>query len=203
MVVFAPRIHILSFLGIVLAVGVGAASLAPLWGRNLRRTPMVTYGMVVAHLGIAVSLAGMATESAFIKETLVASKVGGAHDVGPYRITLKNIEPVAGPNWTALEAELVAQRGDGTPFTLRPQSRMFSDPATETNEAAIATRLDGQLYLVLGKPDGEGRWQLRLWWKPFVTLIWLGGIMIAFGGMLSLIGRASRERSQTLRKAYA
>ncbi len=203
MVVFAPRIHILSFLGIVLAVGVGAASLAPLWGRNLRRTPMITYGMVIAHFGIAVSLAGMATESAFIKETLVASKIGGAHDVGPYRITLKNIEPIAGPNWTALEAELVAQRGNGEPFTLRPQSRMFSDPPTETNEAAIATRLDGQLYLVLGKPDGEGRWQLRLWWKPFVTLIWLGGILIAFGGTLSLIGRSLRERGQAQRKAWA
>ena len=202
MVVFAPRIHILSFLGIVLAVGVGAASLAPLWGRNLRRTPMITYGMVVAHFGIAVSLAGMATESAFIKETLVASKIGGAHDVGPYRITLKNIEPIAGPNWTALEAELVAQRGNNAPFTLRPQSRMFSDPPTETNEAAIATRLDGQLYLVLGKPDGEGRWQLRLWWKPFVTLIWLGGILIAFGGTLSLIGRSLRERGQAQRKAW-
>ncbi len=203
MVIFAPRIHILSFLGIVLAVGVGAASLAPLWGRNLRRTPMITYGMVIAHFGIAVSLAGMATESAFIKETLVASKIGGAHDVGPYRITLKNIEPIAGPNWTALEAELVAQRGNNAPFTLRPQSRMFSDPPTETNEAAIATRLDGQLYLVLGKPDGEGRWQLRLWWKPFVTLIWLGGILIAFGGTLSLIGRSLRERGQAQRKAWA
>jgi cytochrome c-type biogenesis protein CcmF len=203
MALFAPRIHILSFLGIVLAVGVGAASLAPLWGRNLRRTPMITYGMVIAHLGVAVSLAGMATESAFIKETLVASQIGGAHDVGPYRVTLKGIGPVAGPNWTALEAELVAQRGHGTPFTLRPQSRMFSNPSTETNEAAIATRLDGQLYLVLGKPDGEGRWQLRLWWKPFVTLIWLGGAMIAFGGALSLLGRGLRERGQSLRKSHA
>ncbi|UVO53488.1 heme lyase CcmF/NrfE family subunit [Sphingomonas sp. SUN039] len=202
MVVFAPRIHILSFLGIVLAVGVGAASLAPLWGRNLRRTPMITYGMVLAHFGVAVSLAGMATESAFIKETLVASQMGETHTVGPYKITLKSIEPVAGPNWTALEAELVAQRGDNTPFTLRPQSRMFSNPPTETNEAAIATRLDGQLYLVLGKPDGQGRWQLRLWWKPMVTLIWLGGALIALGGLLSLIGRSLRERGQSLRKAY-
>ena len=201
MTIFSPRIHILSFLGIVLAVGVGAASIAPLWGRNLRRTPMFTYGMVLAHFGVAVSLAGMATESAFIKETLVASRMGETHNVGPYKITLKAIEPIAGPNWTALEAELVAQRGNNTPFTLRPQSRMFSQPPTETNEAAIATRLDGQLYLVLGKPDGEGRWQLRLWWKPMVTLIWLGGALIALGGLLSLIGRARKESGIALRKA--
>jgi cytochrome c-type biogenesis protein CcmF len=203
MALFAPRIHILSFLGIVLAVGVGAASLAPLWGRNLRRTPMFTYGMVLAHFGVAVSIAGMATESAFIKETLVASKLGETHDVGPYKITLKSIEPVAGPNWTALEAELVAQRGDGKPFTMRPQSRMFSNPPTETNEAAIATRLDGQLYLVLGKPDNQGRWQLRLWWKPMVTLIWLGGALIALGGALSLLGRARKESGLAMRKAYS
>ncbi len=203
MVLFAPPIHILSFLGIVLAVGVGAASLAPLWGRNLRRTPMFTYGMVLAHFGVAVSIAGMATESAFIKETLVASKMGETHDVGPYKVTLKSIEPVAGPNWTALEAELVAQRGDGKPFTMRPQSRMFSNPPTETNEAAIATRLDGQLYLVLGKPDNEGRWQLRLWWKPMVTLIWLGGALIAIGGALSLLGRARKESGLAMRKAYS
>jgi len=203
MALFAPRIHILSFLGIVLAIGLGAASLAPLWGRNLRRTPMFTYGMVLAHFGVAVSLAGMATESAFIKETLVASKMGETHSVGPYTVTLRSIEPVAGPNWTALEAELVAQRGDGSPFTLRPQSRMFSNPPTETNESAIATRLDGQLYVVLGKPDNEGRWQLRLWWKPMVTLIWLGGALIAVGGALSLLGRARKESGIAMRKAYS
>lgn len=203
MALYAPRIHILSFLGIVLAIGLGAASLAPLWGRNLRRTPMFTYGMVLAHFGVAVSLAGMATESAFIKETLVASKMGETHSVGPYTVTLRSIEPVAGPNWTALEAELVAQRGDGLPFTLRPQSRMFSNPPTETNESAIATRLDGQLYVVLGKPDNEGRWQLRLWWKPMVTLIWLGGALIAAGGALSLLGRARKESGIAMRKAYS
>ena len=71
---------------------------------------------------------------------------------------------------------------------------MFASPPTETTESAIATRWDGQLYSVLGKPDEQGRWQLRLWWKPFVTLIWLGGGLIALGGLLSLIGRVSRAR---------
>ena len=56
-----------------------------------------------------------------------------------------------------------------------------------------------ELYLVLGKPDGNGRWQLRMWWKPFVTLIWLGGIMIALGGLLALLGRVRREQLATWR----
>jgi cytochrome c-type biogenesis protein CcmF len=202
MAAFAPPIGMLPFLGIVLAIGVGAASLAPLWKRNLRRTPLFTYGMVVSHLGISVALAGMSTERAFIKETLVAARIGDSASVGPYKIKFLGIEPIAGANWTALEATLQAQRGDNLPFLMKPQARMFSSPPTETSEAAIATRLDGQLYLVFGKGDGTGRWQLRLWWKPMVTLIWLGGAMIAFGGMLSLIGRMRREWGQNDRKAY-
>ena len=64
---------------------------------------------------------------------------------------------------------------------LKPQTRYFTDPPTETNEAAIDTFWNGQLYTVIGKPDPSGGWQLRLWWKPFVTLIWLGGVLIALG----------------------
>jgi len=202
-IIVAPGIGILSLLGLVLAIGVGVASLAPLWGRNLRRTPLFTWGMVISHLGVAVALAGMATESAFVKETLVAKRIGETAEVGPYTIRFVGVEPIAGPNWTAIEATLEAQRGDGKPFRLKPQSRMFSSPATETNEAAIATRLDGQLYLVIGKEDASGRWQLRLWWKPLVTLIWAGGGLIAFGGLLSLIGRLRRDVVKAERREWA
>ncbi|HKR23831.1 MAG TPA: cytochrome c-type biogenesis CcmF C-terminal domain-containing protein, partial [Allosphingosinicella sp.] len=104
------------------------------------------------------------------------------------------VAPVAGPNWTAIEAVLEARRGGGAAAVLRPQARLFSSPPTPTSEAAIATRWDGQLYVAIGEADDQGRWQLRLWWKPFVTLIWLGGAMIAFGGLLSLIGRLWRQR---------
>jgi cytochrome c-type biogenesis protein CcmF len=202
-VLFAPDTHILPFLGLVLAAGVAAASLAPLWKRNLRHTPLFTYGMVIAHLGIAVSLAGMACESAFSQEKLVAASIGQTVEVGPYRIRFDAAEPIAGPNWTAIEGRLTARRGDGAPFALRPQARTFTSPQTETSEAAIETRWDGQLYTVLGKPDGSGRWQLRLWWKPGVTLIWFGGILIALGGALSIIGRVRRERRAPLVEAYA
>jgi len=193
-IALAPGIRILPLLGLVAAAGVGLASLAPLWGRNLRRTPLYIWGMVIAHLGIAVSLAGMASESAFTKETLVASRLGEVHRVGPYLVELDDVQPVAGPNYTAIEGTVVARRGEGgAPFTLHPQTRNFPSPQTETNEAAITTVLDGQLYIVVGRSDDEGRWQLRLWWKPFVTLIWLGGGLVALGGALALIGRVRRE----------
>jgi cytochrome c-type biogenesis protein CcmF len=202
-VLLAPGTAIFPFLGLVVAAGVAVASVAPLWKRNLRRTPLFTWGMVIAHLGIAVSLAGMASESAFSQEKLVAARLGQTVQLGPFSIRFAGADPVAGPNWTAVEGTLVVRRGDGAPFTLRPQARMFSSPPTETSEAAIATRLDGQLYTVIGKPDGQGRWQLRLWWKPAVTLIWLGGMLVALGGLLSIIGRIRRERRPALQEAYA
>jgi len=202
-VLLAPEMRILPLLGLVLALGVGSASVAPLWKRNLLRTPLFTWGMVTSHLGIAVALAGMASESAFTRETLVAARVGDRVSIGPYSLTFDSVEPVAGPNWTAVEAKLTVRRGTGAPFVLLPQARMFSTPPTETSEAAIATRLDGQLYTVIGKPDGGGRWQLRLWWKPFVTLIWLGGALIALGGLLALIGRVRRERRAARQEVFA
>ena len=189
-----PGIDILPMLGLVIAAGVAVGSVAPLWGRDLRRTPLFTYGMVVAHLGIATSLAGMAADSAFTKETLVAAKIGEPQRVGPYVVTIASIAPAIGTNWSAVEAELQVWRDNGSAFVMKPQSRFFANPTTVTSESAIATRLDGQLYTVLGTEDAQGRWVLRLWWKPFVTLIWLGGVMIALGGALSLIGRMRRER---------
>ncbi|MEP9357379.1 heme lyase CcmF/NrfE family subunit [Sphingomonas sp. KR3-1] len=181
-------------LALGLAAGLAVASVLPLVRRNLRRTPLHIYGMVVAHLGIAVSIAGMAADSAFKTERLAAISVGQNVTVGPYRVELLEVRPVVGDNWSAVEAHLKASRTGDEPLDLFPQQRFFANPPTNTNEAAIATLFDGQLYTVIGQGDGQGRWQLRLWWKPFVTLIWLGGALIALGGLLALVGRVRRER---------
>ena len=202
LVVFAPFKTLLSLLGLGFAIGLAVASVAPLWKRDLRRTPLFTWGMVIAHLGVAVSLAGMASDSAFTQERLVATRVGQPVQVGPFRVVLDGIKPSLGPNWSALEGKLSVQRGEGAPFVVRPQQRFFANPPTTTSEAAITTLADGQLYVVLGQPDGGGRWQVRLWWKPLVTLIWAGGALIAIGGALSLIGRVRRESRTALREAF-
>jgi cytochrome c-type biogenesis protein CcmF len=199
-----PAMSALARLGLAVAAGLAVASLLPLAGRNLRRTPLATWGMAISHLGVAVAIAGAAADTAFTEETLTAARPGETLAVGPWRVRLEGVVPVAGPNWTAVEGRLSASRG-GRTIDLQPQSRFFSDPPTETNEAAIRTLWDGQLYAVISGAETGGRWQLRLWWKPLVTLIWLGGGLIALGGLLALLGRwwRGRRRVREPEPAYA
>ncbi|GMM94000.1 heme lyase CcmF/NrfE family subunit [Qipengyuania sp. MTN3-11] len=197
-------VDLLPLLGLALAPGLAVASFLPLRGRILRRLPIATWGMVVAHFGIAVALFGMASESAFSEERLAAVQIGERTDVGPWTIELDGVAPVAGPNWTAIEGRLSASYGGGEPRILRPQARNFWAPPQETAESVLATRWNGQLYAVIGNEAGDGRWQLRLWWKPFVTFIWYGGILIALGGVLALIGRVVGDvKRRTVRRKVA
>jgi cytochrome c-type biogenesis protein CcmF len=201
----APAIHLLPRLGFTVVAFLVAASILPLVVRNSLRAPLATWGMVVSHFGIAVALTGMAANAAFSSERLAIAKPGEILTVGPWQVQLESVTPTAGKNWTANEAELRATRGEGV-FTLEPETRYYSDPPTETNESAIRTVWNGQLYTVVGKEDASGAWQLRLWWKPFVTLIWAGGALIAIGGALALLGRLlpffRRRRSPEWRRRY-
>ncbi|MDE2403355.1 MAG: heme lyase CcmF/NrfE family subunit [Sphingomonadales bacterium] len=195
-IAFAARggIAVMPLLGLALAPAVAFASLLPLRGRSLRRVPLATWGMVVAHLGVAVALFGMACDSAFTRERLIAARIGESAQVGPWTIRLAGVMPVAGPNWTAMEGRLEASYAGGAPVLLRPQGRSFWAPPQNTTVSALHTRWNGQLYTVIGdevqgsQAEG-GRWQLRLWWKPFVPLIWYGGGLIGLGGLLALLGR--------------
>jgi cytochrome c-type biogenesis protein CcmF len=205
-IIVAPKIGILPRFGFTVAGFLIGGSILPLVTRNPLRAPLATWGMVVAHFGIAVALAGMAANAAFSSERLAIAQPGEALSVGPWQVELVTVTPAAGKNWTAMKGELRASRGSG-PITLTPESRFYSDPPTETNESAIRTFWDGQLYTVIGKQDPSGAWQLRLWWKPFVTLIWAGGALIALGGALALLGRLMpflrRRHEPDWRRRYA
>ncbi len=183
------EIGLLPLLGLAMAVGVAIASFMPLKGRNLLRTPLPVWGMCVAHFGIAVALFGVAADTAYQQERLVAASAGDVVEIGPWQATLTSISPVAGPNWTAMQGDLLVSYESGPQQDVHPQARSFWAPPGETSEVALLTRWNGQLYVALGNMAEDGRWQLRLWWKPFVTYIWYGGLLIALGGALSLLGR--------------
>jgi cytochrome c-type biogenesis protein CcmF len=187
----APAGGLLEKIALGVAAMLAIAAFLPLVGRKLRRTSLTTWAMVIAHFGVAVAIAGMAASSMMTVEVLTAARPGDQAQVGPWTVEFESVVPTAGPNWTALQAELRVSRGTGV-SVLNPQSRFYTSPPTETTESAILTVPSGQLYTVLGKAAEGGRWQLRLWWKPLVTLIWLGGALIALGGALALGSRAWR-----------
>ncbi len=191
---FAPEIGIFPLLGIALSSALAVAAWMPLRGRKLLRTPIPVFGMVIAHFGLAVSVFGMAAESGFSSETLTALAPGESAKVAGWEVKLNDVNPVVGDNWVAVEGELIAAK-NGNEFALHPQSRQFFKPPMQTSEAALLTRWNGQLYVVIAQPDqeGDGRWQVRLWWKPFVTFIWYGAILIALGGAIALLGRMGRR----------
>ena len=199
------RIAFLELLGVALATTVAVAAFLPLRGRSLRRLPLPVWGMAIAHFGVAVALFGMAVDTAFTVEKLTAANVGDTVAVGPWQVRLSAVEPVAGPNWTALSGRLSASYSGGAGHLLVPQSRTFWAPPQTTSESALLTRWNGQLYTVIGQQTQDGRWQLRLWWKPFVTFIWFGGVLIGLGGLLALIGRVSVDvrRRVAIRKIAA
>jgi len=192
-------IDLLPLLGLALSIAVGVGSFLPMRGRSLRRLPLPVWGMCIAHFGMAVGLFGMAADSAFQQERLIAVAVGGETTVGPWRARLNAVEPIAGPNWTAMQADMEVSHDGGAWRTANPQQRNFWQPPQETSEVALITRWNGQLYVAVGTETEDGRWQLRLWWKPFVTWIWYGGLLIALGGVLALVGRVSVD----LRRRYA
>ncbi|MBU6253608.1 MAG: heme lyase NrfEFG subunit NrfE, partial [Alphaproteobacteria bacterium] len=136
---------------------------------------------------------GMASDSAFVIEKLVPMRVGDKQDIGPFSVTFESMQQVPGPNYDALQANMRAEKANGDSVRLQPALHRFFNPAMVTNEAGIRTFWNGQLYLVVGDERPGNAWVIRMWWKPFITLIWLGGVLIAMGGALSLLGRVRRD----------
>src|SRR6185312_3235626 len=120
-IIAAPGIGILPRVGFAVAAFLLAASIMPLIMRNPLRAPLATWGMVVAHFGIAIALAGMAANAAFSSERLAIAEPGEILSVGPWQVQLVGVTPTAGKNWTAIEAELRASRGEGI-VTLTPET---------------------------------------------------------------------------------
>ncbi len=200
---FAPGAGLFPTLGIALALALAVASFAPLKGRKLLRTPLPIYGMVIAHFGLAVSVFGMASESGFSRETLTALAPGQSAKVADWNVTLDDVNPAIGDNWVGIEGKMLA-KANGKTFVMRPQSRQFFEPEMQTSEAALLTRWNGQLYAVIAQPDeSTDKWQVRLWWKPFVPFIWYGGALVALGGLISLLGRMLRRPKKPAKNKWA
>ena len=167
---------------------------------RLRGLPLSFWGGAVAHFGVGVTMLGLAA-TGFGSEVIAAVKPGQTLAVGPYQLTYEGSVAQPGPNYMQTVATMRVTK-DGAPVTvLTPARRNFSARRMSTTQAGIATLWLGQLYVSTNDVDADGALPVRLYWKPLVTLIWLGALAMAFGGALSLADRRLRVGAPVRAKA--
>jgi cytochrome c-type biogenesis protein CcmF len=171
------------------------------WLAALRAQPRAWWGMVVAHLGVAVFIIGVTTVKTFEIERDVKMSPGDTLAVRAYTFRYAGVTEAKGPNYTAARGTVEVTR-NGSPVTvLHPEKRLYAaQPGNAMTEAAIATGITGDIYVSLGEPvDDKDGWTVRVYYKPFVTWIWGGCVLMAIGGLLAASDR--RYRSQARREA--
>ncbi len=152
--------------------------------------PRAAWGGAVAHAGLGLLVAGLAGMG-LATDRLVALRPGMSTTLAGYEWTLTGVRDVIGPNWTSRRATVVVTR-DGAPVAvLEPERRFFPLERTNTTEAAIHTTPASDLYAVLGE-EGMGRAVFRFHHNPLAPWIWLGALVMALGGALSLSDRRAR-----------
>jgi len=195
---------VLAVLGFALAAWVGIGALAeraermqlfraPLgesW-RRARHLPRASWGMTLAHLGLAVTVVGISA-SAFDLSHVGVMRPGNDITLAGYTLRLDGVAKAPGANFTAERATIEVRRGNDLVATLHPETRFFPLQQTTTSLTAIHTTFLSDLYLALGQADGKGGWTVRAFFKPFVPWIWIGAVIMAFGGMVSLSDRRWR-----------
>jgi cytochrome c-type biogenesis protein CcmF len=166
-------------------------AIAGLPWRRMLGWPLSFWGGALAHFGVGVTLLGLAA-TGFGAETIVAMRPGQPVEVGPYRVVYERLEAHSGPNYQETAARMKISRDGVDVTTLEPARRNFGARRMATTQAGIATLNLGQLYISIADPADDGSLPARLYWKPLVTLIWLGALAMAFGGALSLADRRLR-----------
>ena len=160
--------------------------------------------MVLGHLGVAVTVIGIAFSQSYSIERDVRMKSGDSVDIHNYHFVFRDVHDIKGPNYTGGVGIIDVTR-DGKPeATLRAEKRYYATARSMMTEAAIDGGLTRDLYAALGEELDDGAWAVRLYYKPFVRWIWYGGVLMAIGGVLCMLDpryRSSRKEKAQQEKA--
>jgi cytochrome c-type biogenesis protein CcmF len=161
--------------------------------RRAAGLPRAAWGASIAHAGVGLTVIGIAA-SAWSAEGLGTVRPGDRIVAGPYAARLDSVVPRTGPNYRETLARLTMTTSDGDRVLgpLETGKRFYATRGTSTTEAGIMTLGFTQLYASFGEVQPDGSIGLRLYYKPLVTLIWLGAVVMALGGALSLSDRRFR-----------
>jgi cytochrome c-type biogenesis protein CcmF len=159
--------------------------------RRLRNLPRSDWGKSVAHAGLGLTIFGIASVTAWEVEDIRVAKAGDRFTVGAYEFVFHGVTKSNGKNYTVDRGHFTALKDGREVAELRPEKRFYPVQRMPTTEAAIDQSLTRDLYMALGDQQDDG-WAVRTYIKPFANWLWIGAIVMAMGGMLSLTDRRYR-----------
>ncbi|MDA5555980.1 heme lyase CcmF/NrfE family subunit [Shimia sp. MMG029] len=159
---------------------------------RMTRLPRADWGKAVAHAGLGVTMFGVAGLMAWEQEDIRVAQMNEPYTVGAFEITLENVREVEGPNYLSTMADIRVRSGGREIAMLHPEKRVYPIAGMPTTEAAIDYRVLRDVYLALGDEQPGGAYTVRTYIKPLTNWIWVGSLLMALGGCLSLSDRRYR-----------
>ena len=153
------------------------------------------YGMVIAHIGFGVSLLGVSIDSIYSDQRDIRLTKGSVVDISGYEFRLVDVTKVQGPNYEASRGSVIVTRDGELIAKMYPEKRQYSSGGNMMTEAAIDAGLFRDLYVSLGDQLNETDWAFRVYYKPLVRWIWLGALLMAFGGVVAITDKRYRRVS--------
>lgn len=150
------------------------------------------WGMILAHLGVAMTVWGIAFSQNFSVERDVRMAVGDTVQIADYDFKFTGVSDANGPNYMGGKAQIDISKNGKPEATLFAEKRFYTVSKMPMTEAAIDWGFTRDLYVALGEKIEDNSWALRLYYKPFIRWIWIGGLFMAIGGLLCMFDRRYR-----------
>jgi len=197
--------HLSTVIGLTAGIWVILSSLYEPWQRLRSKQSLSrgVLGMTIAHIGVGVFAIGVTVTQTYRVEKDIALTPGQSATLQGYTFEFRSTRPVEGPNFDAIESEIVVTRDGRLVTTLHPQKRTYRVQTMPMTESGIHVKWNRDLFVAMGDDLGAGAWSMRLQYKPMVRYIWLGALIMAIGGLVAVTDRRYRRRRSTADDAVA
>jgi len=198
-VVAYGKFHIMAAVGLTAGVWVILSSLyEPFQRLRLKQSiSRSVLGMTIAHIGVGLFAIGITVTQTYRVEKDIALKPGQSVSMEGYDFLFKSTKQVEGPNYNAIESEVLITRDGKEVATLHPQKRVYRVQKSPMTESGIEVDWNRDLFVAMGDDLGAGAWSVRVQYKPMVRFIWFGALVMALGGIIAISDRRYRTRRET------
>ena len=162
--------------------------------------PLSYYGMVIAHLGVAVFVFGVTMVTGFEEEKDLRMQAGSTSELAGYQIRFDGVKEVLGSNYTAAQGQITISKDGQVLTVMQPEKRKYFSSEMLMTEAAIYSKVSGDMYISMAEPVSKTEWGVKVQYKPFISWIWAGAFLIALGGFFAILDKKYRTKPAGLVK---